>query len=229
MCSRCRNPQSYWVDQYPRYEIASGKYLNWVRRWCSSCSYGKFKFIPVEISLPQKDFQTVRYQYKNEQAKENLSAPTTRAGLSEMTKTEVRKWLASQGFRGNTVNLVRKHELVARAEGVWDYLARPQDLEAELHLQEIFNDRQTYSNKANSSKVSQPLEQRRMLDEDSISSTKSIIVTGTEIEPQDLSFLDDIDLSSFPNAILVFGDISAMEAGLVRVAGCDGTVVVMLP
>jgi hypothetical protein len=26
MCYRCRNPQSYFVDQYPRYEIASGKW-----------------------------------------------------------------------------------------------------------------------------------------------------------------------------------------------------------
>lgn len=111
-----------------------------------------------------------------------MSAPTTRASLSEMTKTEIREWLASQGFRGNTVNLVRKHGLVARAEGVWDYLAGPQDLEAELHLQDISNDRQTYSNKVNPSKVSQPLERRPISDEDSISSTKTI-VTGTEIEP----------------------------------------------
>src|SRR5271156_3470141 len=42
------------------------------------------------------------------------------------------------------------------------------------------------------------MEQRRILDEDSTSRTKTIIVTGTKIEPQDLSFLEDNDLSSFP-------------------------------
>jgi hypothetical protein len=56
MCSSCRDPQSYWVDQYPRYEIASGKYLTWVRRWCSYCSSQKFTFIPMNTSLPWKTF-----------------------------------------------------------------------------------------------------------------------------------------------------------------------------
>jgi hypothetical protein len=111
---------------------------------------------------------------------------------------EIREWLRYRGFRGNIVNLVREKELVARAEGVWDYLAGPQDQEAELHLQEIFNDRQTYSNKINSSEASHPVEQRRISDEDSTSCTKTTIVTGTKIEPQDLSFLEDTDLSSFP-------------------------------
>ena len=73
------------------------------------------------------------------------------------------------------------------------YLAGPQDREAKLHLQEILNDRQTYSNE------SQPLEQRQISDEDStIPSAKISIVTGTNIEPLDLSFLQDVDLSSFP-------------------------------
>ncbi len=34
------------------------------------------------------------------------------------------------------MNLVRKHELVARAEGVYDHLAGTQDHQAKLHLQE---------------------------------------------------------------------------------------------
>jgi hypothetical protein len=158
----------------------------------------------VDESLPRKSFRTAIYQHKKGQAKQNLPAPATRAGLSEMTKMELLVWLSSQGFRGNTVNLVRKHELVARAEGVYDYLAGPQDQEAELHLQKIFNDCQTYSNKINSSKGSQPLEQRRIPDDDTTSSTKTVIVTGTEIEPQDLSFLEDIDLSSFPRCNACF-------------------------
>jgi hypothetical protein len=149
-------------------------------------------------SLPWKSFQAAQFQHANKQAKENLPAPKTRAGLSEMTKMEIREWLIYRGFTGNIVNLVRKKGLIARAECVWDYLAGPQDQEAELHLQEIFNDRQTYSNKISSSKVSHPVEQRRISDEDSTSRAKTIIVTGMKIEPQDLSFLEDTDLSSFP-------------------------------
>ena len=40
-----------------------------------------------------------------------------------MTKLEVLAWLASKGFRGNTVDWLRKHELVSLAEGVWDYVS----------------------------------------------------------------------------------------------------------
>ncbi len=87
---------------------------------------------------------------------------------------------------------------------MYDYLAGTQDQQAELHLQEIFNDRQTYSNKVNSSQGSQPMEQTRIPDEASTSSTKTTIVTGTEIEPQELSILEDIDLSSFPRCDACF-------------------------
>src|SRR5271156_54737 len=100
-----------------------------------------------------------------------------------MTRLEVLAWLASKGFKGNTVKWLQKHELVALAEGVRDYLAGPQDQEAKLRLQEILNE-------ANSSKESQPLEQRQISDEDStIPSAKISIVTGTNTEPQDLSLL----------------------------------------
>ena len=99
MCSRCCNPQSYWVDQYPRYEMENGKYLICVRRQCSYCSSGKSTFIPVDNSFPRKSFTTVQYQHRKEQAKANLPDPTTRAGFSEMTKAELLSWLASQGFR----------------------------------------------------------------------------------------------------------------------------------
>jgi hypothetical protein len=143
MCYRCRNPQSYFIDQYPRYEIASGKYLTWITRWCYYCLSGPVRFIPVDKSLPRKSFGAVQYQHRKEKAK-NSPALTTRADLSEMTKLEVLAWLASQGFRGDIVNWSRKHELVALAEGVWDYLTGPQDQEAKLRLQEILNDRQTY-------------------------------------------------------------------------------------
>jgi hypothetical protein len=124
ICYRCRNPQSYFVDQYPRYEIASGKYLTWVSRWCYYCLSGPVRFIPVDKSLPRKSFGAVQYQHRKEKAK---NSP-----LGEMTKLEVLAWLASKGFRGNTVNWLQKHELVSLAEGVWDYLAGPQDQEAKL-------------------------------------------------------------------------------------------------
>lgn len=87
---------------------------------------------------------------------------------------------------------------------MYDYLAGTKDQQAELHLQKIFNDCQTYSNKVNSSQGFQSMEQTRIPDEASICSTKTAIVTGTEIEPQDLSILDDIDLSSFPRCDTCF-------------------------
>ena len=95
------------------------------------------------------------------------------------------------------MNLVRKHKLVARAEGVYDHLAGTQNQQAKFRFQEIFNDRQTFSNKVNSSQGSPPMDQTRIPGEASTSSTKTVIVTGTEIEPQNLSILEDIDLSSF--------------------------------
>jgi hypothetical protein len=107
--------------------MENGKYLNCVKRQCSSCSSGKFIFIPADKSFPRKFFTTIRYQHRKEQAEENLPDPTTRADFSEMTKAELLSWLASQGLRGNKVNLVRKHELVAQAEGVYDHLAGTQD------------------------------------------------------------------------------------------------------
>jgi hypothetical protein len=72
MCCRCRNLQSYLVDQYPRYEIASGKYLTWVSRWCYYCSSEPVRFIPVDKSLPRKSFGTVQYQHQKEKAKTRL-------------------------------------------------------------------------------------------------------------------------------------------------------------
>lgn len=108
MCSRCCNPQSYWVDQYPRYEMENGKYLTCVRRQCSYCSSGKSTFIPVDKSFPRKFFTTVQYQHRKKQAKENLPDPTTRTGFSKMAKAELLSWLASQGFTGNKVNFGTK-------------------------------------------------------------------------------------------------------------------------
>ena len=109
-----------------------------------------------------------------------------------------------QGLRGNKVNLKQKHELVARAEGVYDHLAGTQDQQAKLHRQEIFNDRQTFSTKVNLSPGSQAMDQTGIPGEASTSSTKTVIVTGTEIKPQDLSILEDIDLSALPGCDTCF-------------------------
>jgi Fungal Zn(2)-Cys(6) binuclear cluster domain len=115
-----------------------------------------------------------------------------------MTRVQLIVWLASQRLSGNTVNLVLKHELIAQAEIVWDYLARSQYGEAKLHLQKIFIDRLRNSKRIHSHKNSQSLEQRQIPDEDRTSNIKTVIVTGTNTEPQDLSFLGDINPSSFP-------------------------------
>jgi hypothetical protein len=68
MCSVCRNPRSYFVNEAPRYEISSGKYVN-ERRFCRDCrTLEKITFVPVDASMPSTNYSTVLLCWENRES-----------------------------------------------------------------------------------------------------------------------------------------------------------------
>ncbi len=82
-----------------------------------------------------------------------------------------------------------------------------------------------------SSQNSQSPEQKVLLHNDTSLGSRFVSVKTKEIGPQDLGFLlKDIDLSTFPDAVIVFENgTSAMETGLATLAERAGLAVRRLP
>ena len=119
VCPRCRAPQSRRVDDVPRYEKTSGKYLTRVRAWCPYCITGEaVTFVPVNRSLPTKSYDFLRHEHAIEQARKDLSAATTCTSLSTMSAKYLVAWLASQGFRSYKARFGRREDILPRAEAV---------------------------------------------------------------------------------------------------------------
>lgn len=197
MCSYCKDPKSYFTDKYPRYEIVTGDYLLWVKRYCLVCSStSKTLFVPVDESVTYKHFTTVINRYAEIQAKENVPASVTHAQLQGMKRAELQAWLQAKGYTGQIVTLPPKRKLVSLAKSVQDYLRGPQDQEAERRLQEVSNEHRTSSNLAKAPETPY-LGNQRALGKKS-SSDEQLITITTIPGKVDVSFLKDLDLSQFP-------------------------------
>ena len=96
VCPRCRAPQSCRIDGVPRYKRTSGKYFSRVRAWCSYCiTWETVTFVSVNRSLPSKGYGNLRHKHAIEQARNDLSAATTRTSLSAMSAKYLVAWHTS--------------------------------------------------------------------------------------------------------------------------------------
>lgn len=151
MCPYCKDPNSYSMDQYPRYEITKGAYLLSLRRYCLTClSKSKTIFVLVDDSVMYRYLTSLICKYTEMQAKEHVPDALTHAYLEKMKEAELQAWLSAQALKETKtmVSTAPKGKLLSLAKSVYDYQSGPRDQEGKHRLKKGLNKHRSSPNPA---------------------------------------------------------------------------------
>ena len=198
MCPYCKDPNSYFMDQHPRYEITKGAYLLSLKRCCLTCSSNsKTVFVPVDDFVTYKLLTSLTRKYAEMQAKEHVPDVLTHAYLEKMKKAELQAWLSAQAFKETktTVSAAPKGKLLSLVKSVHDYRSGLRDQDAEHRLQEILNEHRSSPSLAKVPRT-RHLANQRALDKEGVSDKqlKTVTVIPGKV---DFSFLRGVGVTLF--------------------------------
>lgn len=117
MCNVCRNSQSYFLDKKPKYEVKSGKYV--IKRYpCHHCQGMEASFIPVNPSIPSRNYESIMARLVYERAKQGDAVARAKIDALNASERVRRRELKAIVELGDRLAQAQYAQLLARGNGL---------------------------------------------------------------------------------------------------------------